>query len=219
MTISASDPPTGLASTLDAGLDAGLDTGLDPDRPLGRDAVREALVLATTELIVECGLSMSVREIAARAGVNHGLVHTYFGSKDGLLSAAFDEINARAAAERDADGFPPRDLAARRNGEIAKALARVIVESDRDLFGSHPVTSSWRDALAAARPDLAPGEVNERVMIATTLGLGWALFSDHMSQVMQLDEQGRRSVDQRVAELVAEIGGIPDRREPTDHAG
>ena len=40
-------------------------------------------------------------------------------------------------------------------------------------------------------------------MIATTLGLGWALFSDHMSQVMQLDEQGRRSVDQRVAELVA----------------
>ena len=94
MTISASDPPTGLASTLDAGLDA----GLDPDRPLGRDAVREALVLATTELIVERGLSMSVREIAARAGVNHGLVHTYFGSKDGLLSAAFDEINARAAA-------------------------------------------------------------------------------------------------------------------------
>ncbi|MFN8020279.1 MAG: TetR family transcriptional regulator [Acidimicrobiales bacterium] len=181
------------------------------DRPLGRDAVREALVLATTELIVERGLAMSVRDIAARAGVNHGLVHTYFGSKDGLLAAAFDEINARAAAERDPDGFPPRDLAARRNGEIAKALARVIVESDHDLFSSHPVTSSWRDALAAARPDLPADEVNERVMIATTLGLGWALFSEHMSRVMELDERGRRSVDQRVADLVAEIGGIPDR--------
>jgi TetR/AcrR family transcriptional regulator, repressor for neighboring sulfatase len=183
------------------------------DRPLGRDAVREALVLATTELIVERGLAMSVREIAARAGVNHGLVHTYFGSKDGLLAAAFDEINARAAAERDVDGFPPRDLAARRNGEIAKALARVIVESDHDLFGSHPVTSAWREALAASRPDLTAAEVNERVMIATTLGLGWALFSEHMSRVMELDERGRRSVDQRVAELVAEIGGIPDRDE------
>jgi TetR/AcrR family transcriptional regulator, repressor for neighboring sulfatase len=180
------------------------------ERPIGRDAVREALIQATTEMIVEQGLAMSVREIAARADVNHGLVHTYFGSKDSLLAAAFDQINERAAAERDADGFPPRDLAGRRNGEIAKALAHMMLGSDRDLFTSHPVTTSWRQALARHQPDLSAEEVNERVMIATTLGLGWALFSEHMSRVMNLDERGRASVDQRVADLVAEIGGIPD---------
>lgn len=165
------------------------------DRPLGREAVRHALVDAAIELIVERGLSVSVRDIAAHAGVNHGLVHTYFGSKDGLLAAAYDEINARAAAER--------------GGEIAKALARVMLESDVDLFTSHPVTSAWRRAIAAKHPDMPEAEITERVMIATTLGLGYALFVEHMSKVMGLDEEARRSADARVLELVADIGLIP----------
>ena len=179
-------------------------------RPLGREAVRAALVHATTELIVERGLAISVRDIAARAGVNHGLVHTYFGSKDGLLSAAFDEINARAGAEHDADGFPPRDLARRRGGEIAKALARVMLDSDRDLFTSHPVTSAWRAALAARYPEMSDAEIAERVMVAGTIGLGYALFSDHMAQVLDLDPDVRRAADARVEALVAEIGCLPD---------
>jgi AcrR family transcriptional regulator len=178
-------------------------------RPLGREAVRHALVDAAIELIVERGLSVSVRDIAAHAGVNHGLVHTYFGSKDGLLAAAYDEINARAAAERDADGFPPRDLAGRRGGEIAKALARVMLDSDHDLFSSHPVTTAWRRAIAAKHPDMPEAEITERVMVATTLGLGYALFADHMGHVMGMDDEARRAADARVLSLVADIGLIP----------
>ena len=185
----------------------GLGTG--EARPAGRDAVREALIRATTELIVERGMSMSVREIAARAGVNHGLVHTYFGSKDALMSAAFDEINARAAAERDADGFPPIDLAFRYDAELAKALARVMLDGDRDPFSSHPITTAWRDALAASRPDLDDGEVVARVMIASALGPGWALFADHLARILDLDDDRRRTVDARAADVVSEIGGIP----------
>lgn len=178
-------------------------------RPLGREAVRLALIHAATELIVERGLSVSVRDIAARAGVNHGLVHTYFGSKDALLSAAFDEINARAAAERRPSGYPPRDLAGRRNGEIAKALARVMLDSDHDLFTSHPVTTSWREALEADHPEMSQAEIAERVMLSTTLGLGYALFAEHMAKVLGLDEASRRAVDARVQDLVVEIGMIP----------
>ena len=37
------------------------------ERPVGREAVRDALITATIELVLERGLSMSVRDIAARA--------------------------------------------------------------------------------------------------------------------------------------------------------
>ncbi len=183
----------------------------DENRPQGRDAVMSALIGATTELIVEKGLSISVREAAARAGVNHGLVHTYFGSKDGLLSAAFDEINRRASAERDERGFPPADLAERRGGELAKAIARVMLEAPGDPFTSHPIGSSWRAALADDRPELDDAELDARVAIASALGLGWALFADHLSRILELDDQQRAVVATRVGEMVADIGGIPDR--------
>ena len=181
----------------------------DNSRPIGRDAVRRALIDATTELAIEQGLSMSVRDIAARAGVNHGLVHTYFGSKDALISAAFDDINARAAAEARDDGFPPLDLASRRGGELVKALARLMLDADRDLFTSHPVVEGWRDALTRERPDLGAAEVAERISIATTIGLGWALFADLVTTTLGMDTDARAAADARMTALIVDIGAIP----------
>ncbi len=50
--------------------------------PRGPDAVRNALIEATAKLCGERSPALvSVRDIAAEAGVNHGQVHHYFGSK------------------------------------------------------------------------------------------------------------------------------------------
>lgn len=186
-----------------------------PQRPAGKTTVMRALIAATTELIVEKGLSMSVREIAARAGVNHGLVHAYFGTKEALLTAAFEDILARSSAELDESGFPPPDLAERRNAELAKALARVMLESPGNPFSSNPVTTSWRLALTDRYPDLTSDEVDARVIAAASLGLGYALFADHLQAQMDLGRAERAAVDARIADLVAEIGGIPtEPREP-----
>lgn len=38
---------------------------------------------------------LSTRDIAAEAGVNHALIHYYFGTKDKLVVAALDEANRR----------------------------------------------------------------------------------------------------------------------------
>ncbi len=178
-------------------------------RPVGREAVREALIRATTQLVLERGLSMSVREIAARAGVNHGLVHTYFGSKDALISAAFDAINARAAAEADPNGFPPPDLARRRGGELVKVIARLMLDAKGDLFSSHPVAERWRDAFARDRPDLSASEVAERIAVAASVGLGWALFADHVTNILGLSDEERESAAARITLLMSELGGIP----------
>src|SRR5262245_40283565 len=68
--------------------------------PTGEEQVRAALVDAATELFEASGPAHgSVRQVAQRAGVNHGLVHYYFGSKDALLAAVLDECAAAVADE------------------------------------------------------------------------------------------------------------------------
>ena len=59
----------------------------------GRIELRDALINATIELFTARGpSSISVREISERAGVPHGLIHRYFGTKDALLNAAIDRL-------------------------------------------------------------------------------------------------------------------------------
>ena len=141
--------------------------------------------------------------------MNHGLVHTYFGSKDALISAAFDDINRRAAAETSDDGFPPPDLARRRGGELVKAIARLMLDAEGDLFTSHPVVERWRAALARDRPDLSASDVAERIAVATAMGLGWALFADHVTTILGLTDAERASAGARLTAVMCDVGGIP----------
>ena len=60
----------------------------DPDRAPPPAAV--ALLQAATELFSERSpTSVSLRQVAERAGVNYGLIHHYFGTKEALLSEVF----------------------------------------------------------------------------------------------------------------------------------
>lgn len=67
-------------------------------RPTGRDEVVEATVKAAATLFAENNPSqVSVREIAARAGVSHALVHRYMGSKEDIFCAALSASREAAA--------------------------------------------------------------------------------------------------------------------------
>lgn len=178
-------------------------------KPTGREAVIAALIAATTELIIERGLAVSVRDVASRAGVNHGLVHAYFRDKDAMVQAALDGINERAANDLTDDGFPPADLPSRRDGELAKAMARVQIESTRRPFTTHPISERWREALARVRPELPAEELDLMIAASTTLALGWAIYGDQLVDILGIDADRRTAFDQRIAEVVAELGGLP----------
>lgn len=63
--------------------------------PRLRDAARtrEAILRAGQRLFAQKGYSTTgVREVAAEAGVNSALVRRYFGSKEGLLRAALEDL-------------------------------------------------------------------------------------------------------------------------------
>ncbi len=56
----------------------------------------EALLDAAERLLVEVGYAgISTRRLAAEAGVNHGLVHYYFGSLEQLLVQVLERFTAR----------------------------------------------------------------------------------------------------------------------------
>jgi AcrR family transcriptional regulator len=69
----------------------------DPARP----AADEALLDAAERLLVEVGYpGITTRRVAEEAGVNHGLVHYYFGSNENMLVRALERFTERLIARQ-----------------------------------------------------------------------------------------------------------------------
>ncbi|MBY0442216.1 MAG: TetR/AcrR family transcriptional regulator [Mycobacteriaceae bacterium] len=63
--------------------------------PVGREAVVAAILASAADLFAERGpAATSIRDIAARAKVNHGLVFRHFGAKQQLVGAVLNYLSA-----------------------------------------------------------------------------------------------------------------------------
>jgi AcrR family transcriptional regulator len=61
-----------------------------------RETATTALLDAAERLLIETGYAgLTTRRVAAEAGVNHGLVHYYFGSMEELLLQVLERFTAR----------------------------------------------------------------------------------------------------------------------------
>jgi AcrR family transcriptional regulator len=66
-----------------------------------RAAAESALLDAAERLLVEVGYAkITTRRLAVEAGVNHGLVHYYFGSNENLLVRALERFTGRLIARQ-----------------------------------------------------------------------------------------------------------------------
>jgi AcrR family transcriptional regulator len=66
-----------------------------------RSAAEEALLDAAEGLLVDVGhAGITTRALAEEAGVNHGLVHYYFGSNENLLARALERFTDRLIARQ-----------------------------------------------------------------------------------------------------------------------
>jgi AcrR family transcriptional regulator len=181
-------------------------------KPRGREQVRSAVLSATSALVAEHGPDgFSVREIAARAGVNHALVHRHFGTKADVLEqmlAADAEAVVAAVVE---SGLPTRGEA---GGDVVAELL--------DLLAGRP--SYWRTLVHAVldSPEAAlPGTASttelfsglwrdgddERAVPTSVAGmtvLGWLIFGRFMTDATGADpEETRRAVADQVAALIS----------------
>jgi AcrR family transcriptional regulator len=66
-----------------------------------RAAAEEALLDAAERLLADAGYAgITTRRLAKEAGVNHGLVHYYFGSNENLLVHALERFTGRLIARQ-----------------------------------------------------------------------------------------------------------------------
>lgn len=189
-------------------------------KPRGRDAVKQALVRAATELFAARGpASVSVRDVAAHAGVNHGLVHRHFGSKEQLLASVMEELRGELQAEISPEGAATHGesiatlvrealQATSRHRAWWQILARASLDGEdpRTLHASFPVIGRLRAAIervpARARRGLDPRLVTA-TLVAT--GLGLLLFAPFLRVALGLSQDEWDRYEAALPGLFAEI--------------
>ena len=171
----------------------------------GRDAVRAALLDAAAALFSARGpASVSVRDIAAQAGVNHGLVHRHFGSKQALVAGVLErgarEIAALVAgSEWKAGALGAVFSAAAARDAYWRLLARALLDGARphelqhDFPTGRLLVETFRER---RRSGTLAAEFDPKLVAAGTmaLGLGWLLFEPFVFAATGLDEGERDAV-------------------------
>jgi TetR/AcrR family transcriptional regulator, repressor for neighboring sulfatase len=195
--------------TTTANVSAAPTRGRPPARegaPHGEQAVRSSLIAAATELFADRGpRAVSVREIAEAAGVNHGLVHHYFGSKDGLVTAVLDELSAGSLAEMASHELGSVVFVAggptERHGRI---LAHLLLDGadPRDYKSGFPTVealiATYRNEGFSAR------EAKVRAAQVAAMVLGWQFFEPFLTAAAGLevsDKTRQRLLDDAVTRL------------------
>jgi AcrR family transcriptional regulator len=187
----------------------------------------DAVLDAATELIADRGPNaVTVRSIAERAGVNHALVHRYFGTKEDLIAAVIARevsyFKSLAAQEMAPDEVFRRLLGAlTERRSYVRFLTRAVLDGyrsndlrpDFQLFGD--VFGLVADAPGVAEAD----PVRLKIMVAAlgSIALGWRIFGDFLSTGLGLDtmppEQRDAAIDGFITSVL--MAAPPERGSDT----
>ncbi|ORW87496.1 TetR family transcriptional regulator [Mycobacterium sp. IEC1808] len=155
--------------------------------PTGRDEVIPAILESAADLFAERGpAAASIRDVAARAKVNHGLVFRHFGNKEQLVAAVLNHQAANLSKLIDAGAELP---------EIATAGTRQLRVLSRALLDGYPVAELQTSFPAAVRllDEVRPQHDSEDAARLATghavaLLLGWQLFEPFIRSAIGLHE-------------------------------
>ena len=176
-------------------------------RPTGREAVRAAILSAASRRFAHHGTSASLRDIAADAGVNLGLIHRHFGNKDDLLRAVLaHHAGAGAAAIEDTPDLP---TAVRRIFDQSGSGAQYLRIVAWLLLGGEAV-EQYQDrfpTVEALRARTADEEQATRLLLAFAASYGWSVFGDQLLAAFGHGPGDRGAVQAQLSELVGRLVG------------
>jgi TetR/AcrR family transcriptional regulator, repressor for neighboring sulfatase len=165
--------------------------------PTGRDEVAAAILDSAGQMFAERGpAAASIRDIAARARVNHGLVFRHFGAKEQLVAAVLNHLAARVTTLVDAKA-PTGEIEA-----AATLQLRVIARALLDGFPVGQLQSSFPGAarlIDEIRPQHSSDDAARQAAAhAIALMLGWQMFEPFLRSATGLldvpEDKLRRSI-------------------------
>jgi TetR/AcrR family transcriptional regulator, repressor for neighboring sulfatase len=181
-------------------------------RPKGRDSVIDAAIRAAADLFAEKNPShVTVREIAARAGVSHALVHRYLGSKEEILGRVleYDREQAEkceASCAGTAAAFAPGMPSARYLQTVMRAsLDGMPLPETSQLPHAEPMMHSMRNQ----EPPQTDGEsrFDTRVLFSaiTAITASMAIAEDLFLAQSGLQGSDRDRVRDELTRLICRI--------------
>jgi AcrR family transcriptional regulator len=173
--------------------------------PVGRDEVVAAVLTHAADLFAERGpAATSIRDVAARSGVNHGLIFRHLGTKDQLVGAVLDHL-AQQLSDLVASGAPTSEIEARSERQWT-VIARAILDGFAvgELQHRFPGAAMVVDMAREHHADEAAARIAAANALA--LQLGWRLFGPFLRSATGLgdlsDAQLRAAVDTCAAGLL-----------------
>ena len=172
-------------------------TEISDGTPKGREEIRAAVLDAADELFASRRPSLvSIREIAARAGVNHALVHRHFDTKESLVREAIARADVRLARgwEQLRDATDVAEFILRNQERYGQAL--LMLEGsvmDGDTAGA---SSLLIDGLSErlTTQGSTETEAETAAITAVSLLLGWATYGRWLSAAAQLTNAHGESI-------------------------
>jgi len=174
--------------------------------PSGRDRTIELLVRAAIERFGADGPDgVSLRDIAAAAGVNYGLIHQYVGTKDDLLRLAIGRVSEESRSRFSTE---TTEVSIDRLVNTASAspslrlLAWALLQGHgaEDLVGRSGALLAMAEQLGQSGADGIGGvggvggvdegdevELRRRTVVMMSLILGWELFGGYLTEAIDLD--------------------------------
>jgi TetR/AcrR family transcriptional regulator len=143
-----------------------------------RSAAEQALLDAAERLLVEVGYArITTRRVAEEAGVNHGLVHYYFGSVENLFARVLERFTERMVARQ-------RKMYGTDVAFVEKwRMAMRYLDTDRE----YQKVWSELQALAWNRPELRERVAHVNAEWRTTLTDAFAEVREQYGIEMPLD--------------------------------
>ena len=173
----------------------------------GPDAVRRSLIDAAKRLMsMRSPRQVSGRELAQHAGVNYGLIHHYFGTKDNVFAEAVSEATAAIGESWDDGEMIPINTS--EEAGSYRTFAKLEVDDSRSPIRDLICRIVAGQAETSGRDPDDP-ELLADVAIATALQFGWGAFEADI--VGALEEFGGDLEDLR-----ARVAALSQRLKPVD---
>jgi AcrR family transcriptional regulator len=179
---------------------------------------RRACILDVAErLLAERGYDfVTVRDIAAAAGVTHPLIYYHWGSKRDLLAAVLERNQTRVRSLT-ADLTDPREAVLAIIEDYLEAGRLYLLIMARSFLGGMPVRdwpggypgmeAALRVLLAAGPPDDPEWDEQVRgvVSLVTAMLCGWVLMGEQIMDVAAVPQARRPDERRRLVQAVDDL--------------